>query len=700
MASSIQLLRSNNAQERPFPGNLLDGQPAINTNPQEPGLFFKANNETIIKIGPAAITSDGNPPNAGAVGQSGNTVGELWLDKSLPVPVLKVYDGAQWVDAGSGGGGSPGVVTLQRWVKTAAGGETSISGPDNSAQILSYTPELEEVFLNGVLLTRGVDYFTPSGTSITSFAPLTAGDEVTVLGWTPFTVLGPIDGSDLVDNTVTSAKIQDNTIINADINGSAGIAASKLSFAQAGTGAITRTVDSKLKDSVSVKDFGAVGDGVVDDTVAIKAAIAANQGKRIYFPPGTYRFSGNDPEYLGDGTIVFGAGRFSTKIVSIVAAPPSLFYCQGYGSGVESMAFDSEVQQVGGCYVFLGGPESYITDFFMNGDFRGVIMFGNVAQIRHGRFQDAAPNGIRITSGGGDNSQSISNVLMGAQSPPNIAAAGIRLQNSIALTIENTSVIQQGIGLLIDPDTVDQPVLSLYCNQCFFDNCTRPIFITATDGAAVRRLYFTDVWASSGTDGVTIAATTGTVQGIHFTNLQSNLNSGSGVTTGGTGVSQLTFIGGNVASNQHGFFFNQPIDAVEISNMNIGDYDNLGSGNAVSGITFASSGCTNTKIINNSLLGNGAAIAGANNLSTNSRVEGNIGYNPVGISSIAVGASPFTYTAKASPETVYISDGTVSSVTISGQQVLSGSNASVSLGPNESVSVTYTVAPTIKTFVH
>jgi hypothetical protein len=172
MASSIQLLRSNNPNERPFPGNLLDGQPAINTNAEEPGLFFKATDGSIVKIGPAAITSDGNPPNTGGTGQPGNTIGELWLDKSQLIPVLKVYDGVQWVDAGSGSGGSPGIVTLQRWVKTASGGETSVSGPDNSSQILSYTPGLEEVFLNGVLLTRGVDYTADSGISITSLVPL------------------------------------------------------------------------------------------------------------------------------------------------------------------------------------------------------------------------------------------------------------------------------------------------------------------------------------------------------------------------------------------------------------------------------------------------------------------------------------------------------------------------------------------------
>lgn len=64
--------------------------------------------------------------------------------------------------------------------------------------------------------------------------------------------------------------------------------ASAITYNQSGTGAQERTVKSKLQESVSVKDFGAVGDGVTDDTAAIQAAVAASE--KLYFPKGTYLF--------------------------------------------------------------------------------------------------------------------------------------------------------------------------------------------------------------------------------------------------------------------------------------------------------------------------------------------------------------------------------------------------------------------------
>lgn len=62
-----------------------------------------------------------------------------------------------------------------------------------------------------------------------------------------------------------------------------------ISFLQSGTGAVARTMQSKERDIVSVKDFGATGDGTTDDTAAIQAAHTAH--RNVHYPRGTYKIT-------------------------------------------------------------------------------------------------------------------------------------------------------------------------------------------------------------------------------------------------------------------------------------------------------------------------------------------------------------------------------------------------------------------------
>lgn len=74
----------------------------------------------------------------------------------------------------------------------------------------------------------------------------------------------------------------------------------EVSFLQSGTGAVTRTVQSKLRDVVSVRDFGAVGDGVADDTAAIQAAASSGAAKLVF---------GGGFNYRTTNTVTFPAGQ-------------------------------------------------------------------------------------------------------------------------------------------------------------------------------------------------------------------------------------------------------------------------------------------------------------------------------------------------------------------------------------------------------
>jgi hypothetical protein len=84
-----------------------------------------------------------------------------------------------------------------------------------------------------------------------------------------------------------------------------------------GTGATARTVRAKLRDTVSVKDFGAVGDGVANDTAAILAALdALVSGGSLYFPAGTYKFLRGTGILIADtinvsNVLIYGDGAAS-----------------------------------------------------------------------------------------------------------------------------------------------------------------------------------------------------------------------------------------------------------------------------------------------------------------------------------------------------------------------------------------------------
>ena len=78
-------------------------------------------------------------------------------------------------------------------------------------------------------------------------------------------------------------------------------------FTPTGTGAATRSSSDKFADSISVKDFGAIGDGLTDDTTAIQNALAAHDS--IYIPPGTYLLSSTIT--LTQRQTLIGAGQFS-----------------------------------------------------------------------------------------------------------------------------------------------------------------------------------------------------------------------------------------------------------------------------------------------------------------------------------------------------------------------------------------------------
>jgi len=67
-----------------------------------------------------------------------------------------------------------------RWSKAPTGGTTSLSGLDDNSVSLVYSVGYEQVYRNGVLLSRGNDYTATTGTSITLIDATITGDIIEV----------------------------------------------------------------------------------------------------------------------------------------------------------------------------------------------------------------------------------------------------------------------------------------------------------------------------------------------------------------------------------------------------------------------------------------------------------------------------------------------------------------------------------------
>jgi hypothetical protein len=78
-----------------------------------------------------------------------------------------------------------------------------------------------------------------------------------------------------------------DTTSNLQISLSGPSGSSQVGFIQSGAGAVSRTAQDKLRESVSVEDFGAVGDGIIDDTAAFNAALAT--GKDVHLTKKVYK---------------------------------------------------------------------------------------------------------------------------------------------------------------------------------------------------------------------------------------------------------------------------------------------------------------------------------------------------------------------------------------------------------------------------
>jgi len=163
-------------------------------------------------------------------------------------------------------------------------------------------------------------------------------------------------------------------------------------FLQNGAGAVARTVTAKLQDVVHVKDFGAKGDGVTDDSAAFAAALASGAAE-VRADSGTYvvnsviTLAKGQKLYLGVGQHTIGGIRFSDSLTD--QSGTGIIECAGSGQTtliLRNGANTDVISQTN--FAALTGTNSQYGLF--RGEIRSCTIDGNKAN------QTAASYGIRL----------------------------------------------------------------------------------------------------------------------------------------------------------------------------------------------------------------------------------------------------------------------------------------------------------------
>lgn len=234
----------------------------------------------------------------------------------------------------------------------------------------------------------------------------------------------------------------------------------------------------------NVRDYGAVGNGIEDDTAAITNA--ANSGLPVYFPVGMYNIS-RPITPSTEGQMFFGAGYSSV----IRFSGSSAFDCNGLPEiFITNLEINEDNPHRNANYAICN----------MRGQYSGVhrVRINTYNGIEHGANSGIVSdcdircvnNGIKIYNG--DNTSTIENCIISpydfTETPDN--GFGVLVEDGACANLKNVSTLLKNVGVRFTG-----AFASFNAIQCWFDNCK--CGITFEPGSRANRTRINNCWFSS-----------------------------------------------------------------------------------------------------------------------------------------------------------------------------------------------------------
>lgn len=477
------------------------------------------------------------------------------------------------------------------------------------------------------------------------------------------------------------------------------------------TTSLTTAALQVFRTVVSVKAYGAKGDGVTDDTSAIQSAINAVQtsGGRVFFPPGTYIVSAT-LNITGNGTTLRGASRTGATIKTTGMA------------GAVVLQFGNGITQLQDCGVFdlsITSPAAKTggAAIDMNNCFRTLVQRVNTylqyvgIRVHNSFITSITDCDIRVTGLDGiqfdndlgkGNDCYIANVT--ADNGTTATGAGINWTGGEALVVSNSDFLRFTEGIQVAPTTGRQARFGFFTNV-MADTCSDSTWrFTNAAGGDVVAMTLTNCWAGTATNYGIMADGGGTARfdGLRIDSSKVLNNGLAGVRIVGA-AKRVSLTNSEIIANSQ-----TTVNARSGVEVTAGVTDFLISGNHITnamglnanqgnGIAFDAGATDWFVITGNDLRGNGlASISGlAGVTGTNGKVSDNLGFNPRG--AVTAPAVPASTVALINPTncnaTAYVVGGTVTAISVGGTATGLTAGA-VRVAAGQTITLTYSVAPT------